>query len=70
MFHSLVHFLINSDDQNCNGGFIVPHATRGKGASHALAKGFIIYAPKLGYRASVFNLVYASESAVLCAAYR
>ena len=41
---------------------MVPHATRGKGASHALAKGYIIYAPKLGYRASVFNLVYASRS--------
>jgi hypothetical protein len=50
-----------ADAQNCNGGFIVPHATRGRGASHALAQAFSIYAPKLGYRASVFNLVYASE---------
>jgi hypothetical protein len=46
--------------QNCNGGFLIPPAQRGHGASHALAKGFTEYAPKLGYRQSVFNLVFAS----------
>lgn len=48
-------------DQNCNAGFIVPPAQRGKRIGVALAESFLYYAPRLGYRSSVFNLVYDSE---------
>ncbi|KAJ7209735.1 hypothetical protein GGX14DRAFT_551229 [Mycena pura] len=47
----------------CNGGFVVPPVHRGNGYGSALAKSFVHYAPKLGYRASVFNLVYANNEA-------
>ncbi|KAJ7072650.1 hypothetical protein C8F01DRAFT_1104797 [Mycena amicta] len=47
----------------CNGGFVVPPAHRGRGYGSALAKSYVHYAPKLGYRASVFNLVYANNTA-------
>ena len=47
---------------NCNGGFIVPPKSRGLAIGHGLAQAFCVYVPKLGFRASVFNLVYASES--------
>ncbi|KAJ7782716.1 hypothetical protein B0H16DRAFT_1494064 [Mycena metata] len=47
----------------CNGGFVVPPIHRGKGSGSALAKSYVHYAPKLGYRASVFNLVYANNAA-------
>jgi GNAT superfamily N-acetyltransferase len=53
--------------QICNAGFIVPPAQRGKKIGGALAKSFLEYAPRLGYRASVFNLVYKSESRISCA---
>jgi L-amino acid N-acyltransferase YncA len=48
--------------QNCNSGFLVPPVQRGNKIGGALAKAFLEYAPRLGYRASVFNLVYESES--------
>lgn len=47
--------------QNCNAGFLVPPIQRGKKIGGALAKSFVEYAPRLGYRASVFNLVYDSK---------
>ncbi|KAF7321528.1 Alternative cyclin Pcl12 [Mycena kentingensis (nom. inval.)] len=47
----------------CNGGFVVPPAHRGSGYGLALAKSYCTYAPKLGYRASVFNLVYTNNAA-------
>ncbi|KAJ7106053.1 hypothetical protein C8R43DRAFT_218374 [Mycena crocata] len=47
----------------CNGGFVVPPTQRAKGYGAALAKSYVHYAPKLGYRASVFNLVYTNNSA-------
>jgi RimJ/RimL family protein N-acetyltransferase len=46
---------------NCNAGFIVPPSGRGNGSGGGLAKSFLTYAPALGYRASVFNLVFESE---------
>ncbi|KIO25595.1 hypothetical protein M407DRAFT_75531 [Tulasnella calospora MUT 4182] len=54
----------------CNGGFIVPHAARGKGIGHLLGKSFLHFAPKLGYKASIFNLVYSSNLASLATWYR
>ncbi|KAJ7496947.1 hypothetical protein FB451DRAFT_1209366 [Mycena latifolia] len=47
----------------CNGGFVVPPQHRGSGYGSALAKSYVHYAPKLGYRGSVFNLVYTNNSA-------
>ncbi|TFL07141.1 hypothetical protein BDV98DRAFT_557331 [Pterulicium gracile] len=47
----------------CNGGFVVPTIHRGKGYASALAKSFLHYAPALGYKASVFNLVYTNNLA-------
>ncbi|KAJ6497704.1 hypothetical protein C8R45DRAFT_822753 [Mycena sanguinolenta] len=47
----------------CNGGFVVPPVQRAKGYGSALAKSYVYYAPRLGYRGSVFNLVYINNSA-------
>lgn len=50
-----------TDRQNCNAGFLVPPIQRGKKIGGALAESFLIYAPRLGYKSSVFNLVFKSE---------
>jgi len=47
----------------CNAGFIVPANHRGGGYGSILGKSYLHYAPKLGYRASVFNLVYVNNIA-------
>lgn len=47
----------------CNGGFMVPSSTRGLGLGRIAARSFCFYAPAVGYRGSVFNLVYASNEA-------
>ncbi|KAK7045539.1 hypothetical protein VNI00_007371 [Paramarasmius palmivorus] len=47
----------------CNGGFVVPPNHRGGGYGSLLARSYLHYAPKLGYRASVFNLVYVNNTA-------
>ncbi|KAF9243148.1 hypothetical protein BU15DRAFT_86550 [Melanogaster broomeanus] len=47
----------------CNAGFIVPPSQRGGGYGRILAKSYLHYAPKLGYKASVFNLVYVNNVA-------
>ncbi|KAK0460947.1 uncharacterized protein EV420DRAFT_1619475 [Desarmillaria tabescens] len=47
----------------CNAGFVVPPSQRGQGAGSILAKSYVHYAPKLGYQASVFNLVYVNNTA-------
>ncbi|KAJ3141417.1 hypothetical protein HK100_007047 [Physocladia obscura] len=43
----------------CNGGFITANEWRGKGVGKILANTFLTVAPLLGYKASVFNLVFA-----------
>ncbi|KAL1608388.1 hypothetical protein SLS60_003329 [Paraconiothyrium brasiliense] len=47
----------------CNGGFMVPSSRRGLGLGRIAARSFCFYAPAVGYRGSVFNLVYASNEA-------
>lgn len=49
--------------QICNAGFVVSPGYRGCGYGMTLGKSYLYYAPKLGYRASVFNLVYVSNTA-------
>ncbi|WVF71277.1 hypothetical protein IAT40_006080 [Kwoniella sp. CBS 6097] len=44
-----------------NGGFIVPTTQRGRKIGLNLGKTFLHYAPALGYRGSVFNLVYENN---------
>jgi len=41
----------------------VPHKHRGRGFGTSLAKSYLYYAPRLGYQASVFNLVYVNNIA-------
>ncbi|PFH52123.1 hypothetical protein AMATHDRAFT_57472, partial [Amanita thiersii Skay4041] len=47
----------------CNAGFVVPHCHRGAGYGKLLAQSYLYYAPRLGYQASVFNLVYVNNLA-------
>lgn len=49
--------------QICNAGFVVPPNHRGAGYGSLLAKSYVYYARKLGYQASVFNLVYVNNIA-------
>ncbi|KAK6909976.1 hypothetical protein I203_104002 [Kwoniella mangroviensis CBS 8507] len=46
---------------NCNGGFLVPPTQRGRKIGLTLGKSYLLYAPELGYRGSVFNLVYKNN---------
>ncbi|GAA99062.1 uncharacterized protein L969DRAFT_74100 [Mixia osmundae IAM 14324] len=43
----------------CNAGFVVPTASRGRKVGLALGRSFLHFAPRLGFRASVFNLCYS-----------
>ncbi|KAF8967973.1 hypothetical protein BDZ97DRAFT_1655809 [Flammula alnicola] len=47
----------------CNAGFVVPPRQRGMGYGTLLSKSYVHYAPRLGYQASVFNLVYVNNVA-------
>lgn len=47
----------------CNAGFIVPTTLRGLRLGSTLARNYLVLAPALGYRASVFNLVYETNVA-------
>ncbi|KAG0167007.1 hypothetical protein DFQ28_006721 [Apophysomyces sp. BC1034] len=47
----------------CNGGFFTSTKFRGLGAGRAMAETFLTVAPALGYKASVFNLVFANNEA-------
>ncbi|KND01590.1 uncharacterized protein SPPG_03388 [Spizellomyces punctatus DAOM BR117] len=47
----------------CNGGFIVSGASRGLGVGREMAKAFLVLAPILGYQASMFNLVFETNTA-------
>ncbi|KAI0036165.1 hypothetical protein K488DRAFT_76188 [Vararia minispora EC-137] len=45
----------------CNAGFVIPPLHRRFGYGKVLGASFLHYAPALGYKASVFNLVYTSN---------
>ncbi|KAJ3273651.1 hypothetical protein HDV01_004260 [Terramyces sp. JEL0728] len=45
----------------CNGGFIVEPDTRGLGVAKVMCKAFLKIAPALGYKASMFNLVFENN---------
>lgn len=47
----------------CNAGFVVPTHARGIRLGSALGRSYLAIAPALGYLASVFNLVYATNQA-------
>ncbi|KAG9312121.1 hypothetical protein JVU11DRAFT_7409 [Chiua virens] len=47
----------------CNAGFVVPPSHRAGGYGRVLARSYLHYAPRLGYKASVFNLVYVNNVA-------
>ncbi|EPY51382.1 L-azetidine-2-carboxylic acid acetyltransferase [Schizosaccharomyces cryophilus OY26] len=47
----------------CNGGFLVAPETRGRGIGRVLAYAFLYFAPRMGYKSSVFNLVFATNVA-------
>ncbi|SCV68453.1 BQ2448_574 [Microbotryum intermedium] len=48
---------------NCNGGFVVPPIHRGLKVGKTLGQSYLHYAPLLGYKGSVFNLVYVNNIA-------
>ncbi|KAJ5081599.1 hypothetical protein NUU61_009863, partial [Penicillium alfredii] len=47
----------------CNAGFLTTTAARGKGVGQAMGEAYLEFAPKLGYKYSVFNLVFANNPA-------
>ncbi|EIM19763.1 hypothetical protein E3Q22_03116 [Wallemia mellicola] len=47
----------------CNAGFIVNANKRGLKLGSTLGKSYLHYGPKLGYKGSIFNLVYQSNIA-------
>lgn len=46
----------------CNGGFLVSTESRGKGIGFALGTAFLKIAPLMGFKASIFNLVFESNT--------
>ncbi|KAK3306030.1 histone acetyltransferase-like protein [Chaetomium strumarium] len=47
----------------CNAGFIVTDAARNRGVGRLMGEAYLDWAPKLGYKYSVFNLVYETNVA-------
>ncbi|KAG7294120.1 hypothetical protein NEMBOFW57_004184 [Staphylotrichum longicolle] len=47
----------------CNAGFIVTDAARNRGVGRLMGETYLEWAPKLGYKYSVFNLVYETNVA-------
>ncbi|OLY78834.1 L-azetidine-2-carboxylic acid acetyltransferase [Smittium mucronatum] len=47
----------------CNGGFIVSVPARGQGVGSAMGLAYIDLAPKCGFKASMFNLVFVNNIA-------
>jgi len=47
----------------CNGGFVVPKVQQSNGYGWVMANSYLHYVPRLGYLASVFNLVYVNNVA-------
>ncbi|KAI0302382.1 hypothetical protein B0F90DRAFT_1627345 [Multifurca ochricompacta] len=49
----------------CNAGFVIPPHYRQFGYGKILGKSYLHYGPSLGYKASVFNLVYTTNTGSL-----
>ncbi|KAH7029221.1 uncharacterized protein B0I36DRAFT_363792 [Microdochium trichocladiopsis] len=47
----------------CNAGFLVTDASRNRGVGRLMGETYLIWAPRLGYSYSVFNLVYETNVA-------
>ncbi|PLB55660.1 putative acetyltransferase, GNAT family [Aspergillus steynii IBT 23096] len=47
----------------CNAGFLTTEAARGRGVGIVMGETYLDYAPKLGYKYSVFNLVFENNVA-------
>ncbi|PWY70949.1 hypothetical protein BO70DRAFT_298933, partial [Aspergillus heteromorphus CBS 117.55] len=47
----------------CNGGFFTTPAARNRGVGNVMGAAYLEVAPKLGYKYSVFNLVFANNLA-------
>lgn len=47
----------------CNGGFITAPQWRRRGVGRLMGRCFLLFAKRLGYRASYFNLVFKSNTA-------
>ncbi|KAF7116463.1 hypothetical protein CNMCM5793_004751 [Aspergillus hiratsukae] len=47
----------------CNAGFLTTTAARGRGVGIVMGETYLEYAPKLGYKYSVFNLVFENNVA-------
>ncbi|KAL5343613.1 hypothetical protein BJX70DRAFT_393670 [Aspergillus crustosus] len=47
----------------CNGGFLTTGAARGQGVGMAMGRAYLHFAPLLGYKSSVFNLVFENNVA-------
>lgn len=45
----------------CNGGFIVKPEFRGLGCGDFMGESYVEWAPRLGFKSSIFNLVYANN---------
>ncbi|ODV86912.1 hypothetical protein CANARDRAFT_6482 [[Candida] arabinofermentans NRRL YB-2248] len=54
---------LGRSSHNCNGAFLVNNQARGKSVGSKLGECYLYYAPKLGFRYSVFNLVYETNVA-------
>ncbi|KAI0475212.1 histone acetyltransferase-like protein [Xylariaceae sp. FL0804] len=47
----------------CNAGFLVTDAARNRGVGRLMGESYLVWAPRLGYSYSVFNLVYETNVA-------
>lgn len=47
----------------CNAGFLVTDASRNRGVGRLMGESYLDWAPRLGYKYSVFNLVYETNVA-------
>ncbi|KAF9974626.1 hypothetical protein BGZ73_001925 [Actinomortierella ambigua] len=56
-------FYVKPNFPICNGGFMVNPTHRGRGVGGIMARAYLRVAPMLGYRASMFNLVFYSNQA-------
>lgn len=61
VFTERITFGFSSSLQICNGGFVTALPYRNRGIGKVMGLAFIKIAPLLGYRASMFNLVFSSN---------